>query len=96
VLVSGEKSPPAPWQRPGWFTIRTIPSTDIQFGAHVRSVVDGLQMPDPALLEDGLRPAYPLVHVRPRDLAGERELIWYVYRDGRWLPPESAPRRDVE
>jgi hypothetical protein len=25
--------------------------------------------------------------VRPRELAGERTQIWYVYRDGHWVHP---------
>ena len=29
--------------------------------------------------------SYPLVAVRPRELAGERAQIWYVYREGHWI-----------
>jgi hypothetical protein len=39
----------------------------------------------PAELESRLRGTYPRAIVRPRDLAGERGQIWYVYRDGRWV-----------
>jgi hypothetical protein len=38
-------------------------------------------------LEAELRRVYPRAKVRPRDLAGERAQIWYVYRDGHWVRP---------
>ena len=41
----------------------------------------------PAALEAHLRREYPHAIVRPRELAGERSQIWYVYRDGRWVRP---------
>lgn len=40
-------------------------------------------------LQAQLRTRYPDALVRPRDLAGEHILIWYVYRDGRWSRPEQ-------
>ena len=40
---------------------------------------------EPALLQDCLRIRWPLALVRPRELAGERTQIWYVYRDGHWI-----------
>ncbi|HET9614267.1 MAG TPA: hypothetical protein VFP22_05615 [Candidatus Limnocylindrales bacterium] len=42
-----------------------------------------------AELEARLRATYPRAAVRPRDLAGERMQIWYVYRDGHWVRPGS-------
>ena len=48
-------------------------------------VHDGAE--DPGTLEAGLRRRYPDAVVRPRELAGERAQIWYVYRDGRWVRP---------
>lgn len=35
-----------------------------------------------------LRVRYPEAIVRLRELSGERILVWYVYRDGRWARPE--------
>jgi hypothetical protein len=32
-----------------------------------------------------LRREYPRAVVRARDLAGERRLVWYVYREGHWV-----------
>jgi hypothetical protein len=41
----------------------------------------------PEALEAALRMRYPKAVVRARDLAGERAVVWYVYRDGRWTRP---------
>ena len=41
----------------------------------------------PSLLQAHLRRRWPLALVRPRELAGERAQIWYVYRDGHWVRP---------
>jgi hypothetical protein len=38
-------------------------------------------------LEAGLRARHPMAVVRERDLEGERIVVWYVYRDGRWIRP---------
>jgi hypothetical protein len=35
-------------------------------------------------LQRRLRTRYPAAVVRARELTGERVLVWYVYRDGRW------------
>ncbi len=40
---------------------------------------------EPSQLQDCLREQWPLALVRPRELAGERSQIWYVYRDGHWV-----------
>jgi hypothetical protein len=29
--------------------------------------------------------------VRPRELSAESEVVWYVYRDGRWTRPGGPP-----
>jgi hypothetical protein len=41
----------------------------------------------PAVLEAGLRLHYPEVVVRPRELSNESRKIWYIYREGHWIPP---------
>jgi hypothetical protein len=41
----------------------------------------------PSQLERALRATYPHAVVRRRELIGERFTIWYVYRDGHWVPP---------
>jgi hypothetical protein len=37
-------------------------------------------------LQGKLRERYPLAVVRPRDLSSERTTVWYVYREGSWVP----------
>jgi hypothetical protein len=39
----------------------------------------------PQALQERLRVEYPAAVVRPRELADERQNIWYIYRDGRWV-----------
>ena len=47
---------------------------------------------EPTVLEERLRTKYPDVVVRARDLADESFTVWYVYRDGHWIPaPDRAP-----
>ena len=41
---------------------------------------------DPLTLQSRLRALYPDAHVRPRLLDGEPAEMWYVYRDGHWVP----------
>jgi hypothetical protein len=44
----------------------------------------------PNALQAALSSRYPDVVVRARDLSGERGVIWYVYRDGRWTRSGGA------
>ncbi len=52
-------------------------------------VADGADTP--VALQVALRPRYPQVVVRPRELSAESEVVWYVYRDGRWTRPGGPP-----
>jgi len=61
------------------------PTDDAAFVAACQAAV-GIGT-SPAQLQSALRAAYPRVVVRRRELMGERFTIWYVYRDGRWVPP---------
>ena len=38
-----------------------------------------------------LRRQYPRAVVRARDLSGERPIVWYVYREGRWVARDDRP-----
>ncbi len=68
-------------QRP---TLVLNPPDDGTFRALAEGLVrDGVDQPE--ALQDRLRGTYPHVLVRPRELAGEQALIWYVYRDGHWI-----------
>jgi hypothetical protein len=50
-------------------------------------LLDGAQTPES--LQLALREYYPMAVVRRRGLALEGE-AWYVYRDGRWVPPPEG------
>ena len=60
------------------------PTDDVAFRDDVEAAfVEGQSV---AELQDVLRRTYPRTVVRPRDLAGERSVVWYVYREGHWVP----------
>ena len=85
-LEEGQSSAPrAPQRRP---IVVVNPSTDSAFREMVdRFVATGASRPDD--LEAVLRTRYPDAVVRPRELAGERFDVWYVYRDGHWIRSEA-------
>jgi len=60
------------------------PRSDDQFVARVQAA--GMASPSAEALQATLRANYPKAVVRPRQLEGEREEIWYVYREGTWVP----------
>jgi hypothetical protein len=76
--VPADSSPPA---------LHLNPSDDPSFAAVVARLFNG-GLRDARELERRLRETYPGALVRPRDLAHEPFVVWYVYRDGRWIPPE--------
>ena len=61
------------------------PRDDPDFAAFAEELagVGGL---DAAELQGKLRGRYPKAVVRPRDLSSERTAVWYVYREGMWVP----------
>ena len=67
-------------------TLVLNPPDDEAFRSAALGLVEG-GVNQPTALEGALRRTYPAAIVRPRELAGERSLIWYVYRDGRWIRP---------
>jgi hypothetical protein len=64
------------------------PSDDATFAAHVDRLVER-GAASPPELERGLRDVYPRATVHQRELAGERILVWYVYREGHWVRSTS-------
>ncbi len=69
-------------------TLVLNPPDDDAFRSLAEALIrDGVDKPNE--LQDHLRRRYALAIVRPRELAGERTQIWYVYRDGRWIPTPS-------
>ena len=63
----------------------TIPSGDAAFREHVERLLARHPARRPADFQARLRTIFPRVTVRERALSGEMP-IWYVYRDGGWLP----------
>ena|SRR6266566_2796550 len=85
-LEEGESSSPSVSRRRPIVVVN--PSTDVGFRKMVdRFVATGGSRPDD--LESVLRTQYPEAVVRPRELAGERFEVWYVYRDGHWIRSET-------
>ena len=69
-------------------TLVLNPASDEEFrSAAVLHLEDGSV--EPQLLQDCLRARWPRAIVRPRELAGEHDPVWYVYRDGHWVPPNG-------
>jgi hypothetical protein len=64
------------------------PPDDADFAAQSDAVVAAGRT-TPELLQAALRVDYPNAVVRERELAGELLTIWYVYREGHWIPPDS-------
>jgi hypothetical protein len=66
------------------------PLSDDKFARRTTDLVTaGVTRPEDLVEE--LRPAYPNVVARLREISGEAE-SWYVYRDGHWVdeePPTS-------
>lgn len=62
-----------------------IPVDDSEFASRAEQIVaDGAK--SPAALQAELRIDYPKAIVRARDLSSEAHIVWYVYREGRWIP----------
>lgn len=64
-------------------TLLVNPVTDRTFGAFAEHLLDeGAETPHE--FQTRLRVRYPQAVVRARDIAAERRVVWYVYRDGHW------------
>jgi len=67
-------------------TLVLNPPDDEDFRSSAEHLIeDGIV--EPSMLQASLRQSWPSAIVRPRELAGERTQIWYVYRDGHWIRP---------
>jgi hypothetical protein len=67
------------------------PRDDDAFSAFVAQLVEG-GIPTIDALQAALRDRYPGAVVHLREISSERAVVWYVYRDGRWIGPGSAAR----
>lgn len=65
------------------------PRSDHEFVERARTAAANGAV-DPATLADQLRVSYPSVVVRPRELSSEPVTVWYVYREGHWIPEQSG------
>ena len=61
------------------------PAQDADFARAVEQAMsDGAA--EAADLQRALRATFPRAIVRPRGLSNEPYAVWYVYRDGHWVP----------
>jgi hypothetical protein len=76
-------------------TLVTNPADDEAFatvaGRFVDDGVDGIDE-----FERRLRTEYPNAAVHERLLSGETVVVWYVYRDGRWVGSRRGGGDDDE
>ena len=68
------------------------PRDDVTFVALVDRLAAATD--DAEVLEAQLRETYPDALVRTRGLSGEAIEVWYVYRDGIWVPIGDDPEDD--
>lgn len=66
-------------------TIVRNPPGDNTFAAAIAAILDSGVL-DAEAAQARLREHYPNAVVRPRALASEPLTVWYVYREGRWIP----------
>jgi hypothetical protein len=66
------------------------PRDDAGFDAYIEDQLAGAD--STTALQDRLRERYPSAVVRKREISGERGVVWYVYREGRWIAPGGAVR----
>ncbi len=69
-------------------TLILNPADDATFRQAAEDLLPTTETPE--ALEHALRERYPLCVVRPRALSDERIVVWYVYRDGHWIPRGEA------
>lgn len=67
------------------------PASDLELAGLARGLATSGPW-TPETLQAELRRTFPKVVVHTRDLSGERTPIWYVYREGRWIPTEQTDR----
>ncbi len=72
-------------QRPA---LITNPAADRAFNAAAEAALEEGQSAED--FQAMLRRRYPRTVVRPRELSGERRVVWYVYRDGHWVAGHDA------
>ena len=61
------------------------PADDLAFVGEVEGLMEA-GVAEASELERRLRQSFPDAVVRPRDLSNEPFVVWYVYREGHWVP----------
>jgi hypothetical protein len=72
-------------------TLLVNPPTDSRLRETLDGMLDRHSPGTPAELQALVRPEYPRLVVRARQLEHESVVVWYVYREGYWVP---APKDD--
>jgi hypothetical protein len=67
-------------------TLLVNPPTDVRLRRTLDGMLDEQAPATPAELEALARAEYPRLVVRARSLEHESMVIWYVYREGYWVP----------
>ena len=67
-------------------TLLVNPPTDARLRQTLDALLDERAPATPADLEALVRPEYPRLVVRARSLEHESVVVWYVYREGFWVP----------
>ena len=75
-------------------TLVLNPRADPKFVALAEGIVAG-GVATPVEMQARLRQDYPGAIVRARELDGEAQSIWYVYRDGHWIPAAERPPQEL-
>jgi hypothetical protein len=67
-------------------TLLVNPPSDVRLRRALEATLDEQGPGTPAELEALMRPDYPRLVVRARSLEHESIVVWYVYREGFWVP----------
>lgn len=70
-------------------TLLINPASDHAFAVAAESLLrnDGATIDG---FERALRARYPNARVHARNVSGEQDVMWYVYREGRWVTRSGA------
>ena len=68
------------------------PASDASFAADAHARLEA-GADSPGRLQRSLREAYPRAVVRARELSSEPSEVWYVYREGTWVPSSELGDR---
>jgi hypothetical protein len=73
-------------------TLVVNPSDDDEFSDYAHRLLTDWITPEE--FRQRLRARYPRAVAHERQLTGEPARVWYVYREGRWIPTRPPRRSD--